>query len=58
MSRKQMWTSFSIQFWLHDGEERLHCLIDTHTLGFSFDYGIITCRCEENKLTIREVSSK
>lgn len=58
MSGEQKWTSFSIQFCLHDGEECLHCLVGTHTSGFSFDYGIITCRCEENKLTVREVSSK
>jgi len=56
MNGEQKWTSFSIQFCLHDGEEHLHCLVGTHTLGFSFESGIITCRREENKLTIRDES--
>lgn len=49
---------FSIQFCLHDGKECLHCPTGAHTLGFSFDYVIITWRCEEYRLTPREVSSK
>lgn len=36
----------------------LPCLVGRHTLGFSFDHGVIACTHEENKLTVREVTIK
>lgn len=40
------------------GRRCLHILAGIYILGFSFGYGVITCRCEGNKLRMREVSSK